>query len=126
MLKKFVIFVGLICIIAEPAFAGRLLRAPRSQSVGLVGRQSAPAKAKELKAVEKDIPVKQWAERKYDVNGEKYLQPAEARKLLIDRYQNLKNAYNPRVKTSVEAQYDINNNGILEPAEVEAIKAAIQ
>ena len=65
-----------------------------------------------------DTRVSNWTERKYDADRDNYLQPAEAKRLLRDRYNEIKSEYKPVVTNSIESQYDLNKNGLLEKPEI--------
>jgi hypothetical protein len=77
--------------------------------------------------MEKNWERKQWVknrarvnnpvEVKYDKNGDGWLEPAETKEMLKDRYEVIKTDGKAKVNTAVEAQYDTNNDGILDAKE---------
>ena len=60
-------------------------------------------------------------EAKYDKNGDGWLQPAEAKKMLKDKHKLIRTKGKAKVDTAVEAEYDTNKDGILDAAEAETM-----
>jgi len=62
-------------------------------------------------------------ERKYDANGNGVLEPAEARKLLQDRYRIITTDGKAIVDSELEKEYDVNEDGVIDRAEAAQLKA---
>ncbi len=56
-------------------------------------------------------------EQQYDANNDGWLEPAEARELVRNRYELIKSHGKAKVDTDLEKQYDANNDGILDASE---------
>lgn len=131
MIKRILIVLVVLLIWAQVASAGRMY-APRQDNrvVPLIKSTSSSTAAKSVTAgpgwANTDTRVTKWGQRKYDANKDGYLQPAEARQMLKDRYSVLAAKPNPKVNDEIEAYYDKNNNGYLEKAEVDALKKDIR
>jgi hypothetical protein len=61
-------------------------------------------------------------EQKYDKNGDGWLEPAEAKEMLKDRYTLIKTQGQAKVDSAVEEEYDTNNDGVIDASEAEAMK----
>lgn len=61
-------------------------------------------------------------EKKYDSNSNGWLEPNEAKKLLEDRYAQIKKQGKARVDTELEADYDANDDGIIDAQEAKDLK----
>ena len=113
----------------------------------LVFTVSASAKGKKFKHADKNkdgvVDKKEWKmqkkwehrqrsrvnnkfERKYDADGDGWLEPSEAKKLLEDKWQLIKTEGKAKVDCPIEAEYDINSNGIIDYEEAQAMKEDLQ
>jgi Ca2+-binding EF-hand superfamily protein len=61
-------------------------------------------------------------EKKYDANGDGWLETAEVKQLLQDRYILIKTHGKAKVNSALEEEYDTNNDGVIDPAEAEVMK----
>lgn len=66
--------------------------------------------------------VNNWLESGYDANGDGWLEPAESRRLMEDRYALIKSKGKARVDTELEAEYDDNKDGIIDAKELVLMK----
>lgn len=73
-----------------------------------------------------DSRVNTALEKKYDKNNDGWLQPAEARELLKDKYRIITTHGKAIVDTDIEYEYDINADGVIDKDEAEAIKEDLQ
>ncbi len=62
-------------------------------------------------------------EKKYDADGDGTLDPAEARKMLKDRWLLVKTDGKAKVDTDLEKAYDTNGDGLISPDEAVALKS---
>ena len=53
-------------------------------------------------------------EKKYDANGDGWLEPAEVKQLLTDKHTIIKTRGKARVDTELESEYDANNDGVID------------
>jgi len=60
--------------------------------------------------------------KKYDLNGDGWLDQQEAKKLLKDKYEIIKTKGEAKVDTNIEEGYDTNEDGVIDSEEAEAIK----
>jgi Ca2+-binding EF-hand superfamily protein len=65
-------------------------------------------------------------EKKYDANADGWLEPAEVKELLKDRYTLIKTKGKAKVDTELESTYDTNEDGIIDSNEAEALKEDTQ
>jgi len=65
-------------------------------------------------------------EAKYDANHDGWLEPAEAKELVTDRYELIKTGGKATVDTDIEKQYDANKDGILDQREARVMFDDIQ
>lgn len=65
--------------------------------------------------------VSNAVEAKYDKNGNGWLEPAETREMLKDKYELIKTNGKAKVDTPTEAEYDTNKDGIIDAKEAEAM-----
>jgi len=65
--------------------------------------------------------VNTGVEKKYDKNSDGWLEPAEAKEMLRDKYTIVKTEGKAVVDTPLEADYDTNNDGVIDPKEAEAM-----
>ena len=65
-------------------------------------------------------------EKKYDANGDGWLEPAEIKELLKDRYALIKTKGKAKVDTAIEEDYDKNEDGAIDAQEAEAMKEDTQ
>ncbi len=123
MFRKFTVFFIVSLVFAQPALAGRLYT-PRSTPTRspLTKRTPDTTPAPAVAWKKSSTPVKNRLERGYDKNRDGSLQPAEAKRLLMDRYKRIRFQRNPKVSSSVEAGYDANKNRVLDRGEIEAIR----
>jgi Ca2+-binding EF-hand superfamily protein len=61
-------------------------------------------------------------ERKYDLNGDGWLEPNEVKELLKDKHALIATNGQAKVDTEIEKEYDTNNDGIIDKTEAEAMK----
>lgn len=61
-------------------------------------------------------------EKKYDANGDGWLEEAEVRQLLKDKYEIIKTNGKAKVDNPTEAEYDTNKDGIIDSSEAAALK----
>ena len=61
-------------------------------------------------------------EQKYDLNSDGWLEPAEVKELLKDRYALINTDGKAKVDTAIEAEYDTNDDGIIDSEEAKALK----
>ncbi len=64
-------------------------------------------------------------EKKYDANADGFLEPAEARELLLDRITVIKTDGKAIVTTDLEREFDDNGDGVIDPDEAKAIQEAL-
>ena len=62
-------------------------------------------------------------EKKYDKNKDGWLEPAEAKKMLQDRYAIIQTDGKAKVDSPLEAEYDANKDGVIDAREAEVLKA---
>jgi Ca2+-binding EF-hand superfamily protein len=60
-------------------------------------------------------------EKKYDANGDGWLQPDEVREMLKDKQAIIKTHGKAKVDTELEARYDANGDGIIDANEAKAM-----
>jgi len=65
-------------------------------------------------------------EKKYDVNGDGWLEPAEVKELLKDRYTLIKTKGKAKVDTAIEEDYDKNEDGVIDAQEAEAMEVDVK
>ena len=65
-------------------------------------------------------------EKKYDENGDGWLQPQETKEFLKDRYTLIKTNGKAAVDSPIEKEYDTNEDGIIDAQEAEALKEDLQ
>jgi len=65
-------------------------------------------------------------EKKYDANGDGWLEPAEVKELLKDRYALVKTKGKAKVDTAIEEEYDTNEDGVIDAGEAAAMKEDTQ
>jgi len=65
-------------------------------------------------------------EKKYDANGDGWLEPAEVKELLKDRYTLIKTKGKAKVDTAIEEEYDTNEDGVIDAKEAEAMREDTQ
>jgi hypothetical protein len=65
-------------------------------------------------------------EEKYDSNHDGWLETAEVRQLLKDRYELIKTNGKAKVNTYLEEEYDANNDGILDRTEAKVMHDDLQ
>jgi len=61
-------------------------------------------------------------EKKYDANADGWLELAEVKELLKDRYTLIKTKGKAKVDTVIEEDYDTNEDGVIDAKEAEAMK----
>lgn len=61
-------------------------------------------------------------EKKYDANADGWLEPAEVKELLKDRYTLIKTTGKAKVDTAIEEDYDTNEDGVIDAQEAEAME----
>ena len=61
-------------------------------------------------------------EKKYDANADGWLEPAEVKELLKDRYALIRTKGKAKVDTAIEEDYDTNEDGAIDAQEAEAMK----
>ena len=65
-------------------------------------------------------------EKKYDANADGWLEPAEVKELLKDRYTLIKTKGKAKVDTAIEEEYDTNEDGVIDAKEAEAMREDTQ
>jgi len=65
-------------------------------------------------------------EKKYDSNGDGYLQPQECKEMLKDKQTIINTNGKAKVDSAVEAEYDTNKDGVIDAKEAEALKEALK
>ena len=65
-------------------------------------------------------------EKKYDANADGWLEPAEVKELLKDRYTLIKTNGKAKVDTAIEEDYDTNGDGVIDAGEAAAMKEDTQ
>ena len=75
---------------------------------------------------ERACKVNTRLERKYDADGNGWLDNQEARNMLRARYRYMKRRRMTKVDNPFEAKFDINSNGYIDTGELQALKDAIQ
>jgi Ca2+-binding EF-hand superfamily protein len=70
--------------------------------------------------------VNTTVEKKYDKNGDDWLEPAEAQEMLKDKYTLIRTHGKAKVDTDLEAEYDTNGDGVIDANEAEAMKQDTQ
>ena len=65
-------------------------------------------------------------EKKYDANGDGWLEPAEVKEMLKDKYTLIKTHGKAKVDTDLEAEYDTNGDGVIDANEAEVMKQDTQ
>lgn len=70
--------------------------------------------------------VSNAVEARYDKNGDGWLEPAEAKEMLRDRYQIIKTDGKAKVDTAIEKLYDTNADGVLDLKEAEEMFSDIK
>ena len=60
-------------------------------------------------------------EKKYDANSDGWLEPAEVKELLKDRYTLIKTQGKAKVDTAIEEDYDTNEDGVIDAQEAKAM-----
>jgi len=70
---------------------------------------------------QRGIPANTAARQRYDKNGDGWLEPAEVKEMLRDKYIVAKTNGKAIVDTEVEAQYDTNKDGVIDPDEAVAM-----
>jgi len=66
------------------------------------------------------------AEKKYDANGDGYLEWPEAREFLKDRLTIINTAGKALVNTDFEREFDVNGDGVIDREEAAAIREALE
>lgn len=66
------------------------------------------------------------AERKYDANGNGFLEWPEARKFLEDRLTIINSDGKAIVNTEIEREFDDNGDGVIDPVEAVQIREALE
>lgn len=61
-------------------------------------------------------------EKKYDANSDGWLEPAEVKEMLKDRYTLIKTEGKAKVDTAIEEDYDTNEDGIIDAQEAKVMK----
>ena len=61
-------------------------------------------------------------EKKYDANSDGWLEPAEVKEMLKDRYTLIKTEGKAKVDTAIEEDYDTNEDGVIDAQEAEAME----
>jgi hypothetical protein len=61
-------------------------------------------------------------EKKYDANVDGWLEPAEVKEMLKDRYTLIKTKGKAKVDTAIEEDYDKNEDGVIDAQEAEEMK----
>lgn len=64
-------------------------------------------------------------EKKYDENGDGWLEPEETKKMLSDKHTLIKTEGRAKVDSEIEAEYDANGDGIIDGSEANALKEDI-
>ena len=65
-------------------------------------------------------------EQKYDTNSDGWLEPAEVKELLKDKYTLIKTKGKAKVDTDLESEYDTDQDGIIDASESGALKEDTQ
>lgn len=65
-------------------------------------------------------------EKKYDANGDGWLEESEVRAMLKDRWQLIKTHGKTKVDSPVEAEYDTNGDGIIDSGEAENLQGDLK
>jgi Ca2+-binding EF-hand superfamily protein len=84
------------------------------------------AKEKRLYWQHSRAKVNTAIEKKYDANGDGWLEPAEAKEMLKDKQVLIKTHGKAKVDTALEAEYDTNGDGVIDAKEAEAMKQDTQ
>jgi len=84
------------------------------------------AKEKRLYWKNSSTRVNTAVEKKYDTNGNGWLEPAEAKEMLKDKHTLIKTNGQAKVDTDLEAEYDTNGDGVIDANEAGALKQDIQ
>jgi hypothetical protein len=74
----------------------------------------------------KGCVVETKAQMVYDLNGNGWLEPDEAKKYLNDRYHKIFNYADTGVDSDLLRAYDTNANGAIDPREAQAIREDCQ
>lgn len=61
-------------------------------------------------------------EKKYDTNGDGWIDPAEAKVILKNKQAEVKTQGQAKVETAVEKGYDTNKNGVISREEADAME----
>lgn len=70
--------------------------------------------------------AKNEMEKRYDKNGDGWLEPAEVKMFLKDKYSLIAKEGKIKVDSLLEKEYDQDNNGILDAQEVKALQEDLQ
>jgi Ca2+-binding EF-hand superfamily protein len=65
-------------------------------------------------------------EKKYDKNGDGWLEPAEAKEMLKDKYTLIQTNGKVKVDTELEKEYDTNSDGVIDKLEAVGLKGDLQ
>jgi len=65
-------------------------------------------------------------EKKYDANGDGWLEPSEVKQLLQDKQTLIKTNGKAKVDTQIENEYDTNNDGVIDASEAGALKEDLE
>ncbi|MFH2136892.1 MAG: hypothetical protein ABII88_00100 [Candidatus Omnitrophota bacterium] len=121
-----------ICIVPSAAYAGRGTKFKKvdKNKDGVIDRKEVKIEKKqqEKRAAWRytDSKVNTVLEKKYDTDGNGFLQPAEAQELLKAKYALIKTHGKAKVDTELEKQYDTDNDGILSLQESKELYEDIQ
>ncbi|MDD5654625.1 MAG: hypothetical protein PHR91_03185 [Candidatus Omnitrophica bacterium] len=66
------------------------------------------------------------AEKKYDANGDGWLDASEGSEYLKDKYTVIKTEGKAKVDSSLEAKYDTNKDGVIDSNEAQALKKDLE
>jgi Ca2+-binding EF-hand superfamily protein len=65
-------------------------------------------------------------EKKYDKNGNGWLEPEEAKEMLKDKYTLIQTQGKAKVDTQLEKEYDTNSDGVIDKLEAVGLKGDLQ
>jgi len=124
------VFVCLYCavtaILAAPAKSEKFKHADKNTDGVIDAKELKMEKSWEKTYRHGKAKVNTPLEHKYDANGDGWLDEAESKELVKDRFELIKTGGKAKVDSAVEQAYDANNDGILDQDEAQAMKEAVQ
>ena len=130
--KSLVLLISLLLVgvsttvfaeVSEPTKAEKFEHADKNDDGAVDNKEiHMEKKWEQKKAAENRSFVNSPAEKRYDIDGNGWLDSKETKALLKDKYAIIQTDGKAKVNTAIETKYDANKDGVIDAAEAEAMQ----